>query len=132
MAMNNIRIAWAIAATLLVSACASAVPPPKAAPAAPPPVKYAPNAYIGATGTGPAELMGLNASALANLFGQPKLDVREGAGRKLQFLNDRCVLDTYLYAKREGGEAVVAHAEARDRNGGDMPASNCTAMLRQR
>ena len=117
---------------LFVGACASAVPPPKTTPSAPPPVKYAPNAYIGATGTGPAELMGLNASALTNLFGQPKLDVREGAGRKLQFLNERCVLDTYLYAQRAGGEAVVAHAEARDRNGTDMSASNSTAMLRQR
>ena len=118
-------------AALLVSACAATVPPPTK-PTTPPPVKYAPNAYIGATGTGPAELMGLNASALTNLFGSPKLDIREATGRKLQFLNDRCVLDTYLYAQRAGGEAVVAHAEARDRNGTDMPASNCTAMLRQR
>ena len=126
------RIAAITLVPLFVSACASAVPAPSKTSAPPPPVKYAPNAYIGATGTGPAELMGLNASALANLFGQPKLDVREGAGRKLQFLNERCVLDTYLYAKREGGDAVVSHAEARDRNGTDMPASNCTAMLRQR
>ena len=118
-------------AALLISACAATVPPP-AKPTTPPPVKYAPNAYTGATGTGPAELMGLNASALTNLFGKPKLDIREATGRKLQFLNERCVLDTYLYAQRVGGEAVVAHAEARDRNGTDMPASNCTAMLRQR
>lgn len=130
--MNSIRIMAIGATMLLVSACASAVPPPKNSATTPPPVKYAPNAYLGASGTGPAELMGLNASALTNLFGQPKLDVREGAGRKLQFLNDRCVLDTYLYAKKAGGDAVVAHAEARDRKGTDMSANNCTAMLRQR
>ena len=131
--MNIARLAALGLTSLALSACASTIPAPSKTPATvPPPVNYAPNAYLGATGTGPAELMGLKASALVNLFGQPKLDVKEGAGRKLQFLNERCVLDTYLYAQKSGGDAVVAHAEARDRNGIDMPAVNCTALLRQR
>ena len=50
--------------------------------------------------------MGRDAGVLTSLFGQPNADVREGAGRKLQYAGPICVLDAYLYPKgssRAGG-----------------------------
>ncbi len=126
--MTPSRLIAPLVAMAALSACGAAVPPPKTAPAA---VRPAPNPYLGAGPGAPVELAGKDARALGNLFGKPRLDVREGAGRKLQFVNDRCVLDAYLYAPRAGSEAVVTYAEARDRAGIDMPASSCSALLRR-
>ena len=126
--MTSLRIILPVIIAAALSACGAATPPPKTAPAA---VRPAPNPYLGGGSGAPVELAGKDARALTALFGQPRLDVHEGAGRKLQFLNDRCVLDTYLYAQRAGGEAVVTYAEARDRAGIDMAASACTALLRR-
>ena len=128
--MTVIRISLALIAYSGLAACGAATPPPKAA--APAPVRPAPNAYIGASSQAPVELVGKDARALQSLFGQPRLDVREGTGRKLQYLNESCVLDTYLYPQRAGSEATVTYAEARDRQGRDMAASACIAHLRQR
>ena len=126
--MTGFRMAIAMGAALTLAACGPAVPPPKSAP--PAPVRYAPNPYLGASNQAPADIVGRDARALQQLFGAPRLDVREGAGRKLQFANDRCVLDTFLYAPRNGAEAVVTYAEARTRAGVDMPASACVSQLR--
>ena len=52
-------------------------------------------------------------AALARRFGQPRLDVREGDARKLQFSGTACVLDVFLYPLRQGAEPVATHVEAR-------------------
>ena len=74
-------------------------------------------------------VMGRNARALTTLFGQPGLDVREGPGRKLQFLGPVCVLDAYLYPPTQGGEAVVTHIDARLPDGRDIDRASCVAAL---
>lgn len=74
-------------------------------------------------------VMGRNARALTALFGQPGLDVREGPGRKLQFLGPACILDAYLYAPTQSGEAVVTHIDARLPDGRDMDRASCVAAL---
>lgn len=127
--MTPVRLTFPLIAMAALSACGAAVPPPKTTP---PPVRPAPNPYLGASPGAPVDIAGKDARALTSLFGQPRLDVREGTGRKLQFVNDRCVLDAYLYAPRTGSEAVVTYAEARDRAGVDMAATACSALLRQR
>lgn len=127
--MTLLRSSMPLAALLALSACAASTPPPAKTP--PVSSRPAPNPYLNVASTAPMDLAGKDARALTGLFGQPRLDVREGAGRKLQFLNDRCVLDTYLYTPRAGQEAVVSHAEARDRTGIDMAASACAAMLKR-
>ncbi len=77
-------------------------------------------------------VMGRGARALVALFGNPDLDVREGAARKLQFLGPACVLDAYLYPPGSGGDPVVTHVDARLPDGRDMDRSSCVAALSRR
>lgn len=79
----------------------------------------------------PDAVLGRSAQALLTLFGQPALDVREGDARKLQFLNDSCVLDVYLYP-RGGGDALVTHVDARLPDGRDADRAACIVSLQQR
>jgi hypothetical protein len=77
-------------------------------------------------------IIGRNAAALTRMFGAPRLDVREGAGHKLQFTNSACVLDAYLYAPRDGAEAVVTHVDTRNPSGDDVDRASCIAALQRR
>ena len=86
--------------TLLLAACASDTRAPVDVP---PPVS---------TGSGEHQhgrLIGLAIPDLGELFGTPSLQVREGAGLKLQYRGGGCVLDAYLYAP-ENGQGVDYHA----------------------
>ncbi|WOK38077.1 hypothetical protein [Sphingomonas sp. C3-2] len=78
------------------------------------------------------DVLGQDARALTRLFGQPVQDMREFSGRRLQFTNGRCVLDAYLYARREGQEAVVTHVDARLPDGRDTDRAGCAATLKRR
>lgn len=83
-------------------------------------------------------VMGKDARALVQLFGQPVQDVREAAARKLQFATSDCVLDVYLYAPSNGpsdrpsGEkdAVVTYVAARVADGRDAERNGCITALR--
>ena len=77
-------------------------------------------------------VMGHNARSLESLFGKPDLDVREGTARKLQFISPVCVLDTYLYPPRGGGDAIVTYMDARLPDGRDMDRASCVAALSRR
>lgn len=77
-------------------------------------------------------VLGRGARALTTLFGNPDLDVREGAARKLQFIGPACVLDVYLYPSREGADPVATHVDARLPDGRDMDRSSCVAALTRR
>lgn len=104
---------------------ARAPTPPSATSSVPPPRPYA--------ATGLEAVLGASAQALVAQFGEPDLDVREGAARKLQFLGPACVLDTYLYPPRRGrGEPVVTHIDARLPDGREMDRSSCVAALSRR
>ncbi len=76
------------------------------------------------------EVMGQGARGLARMFGEPRLDVREGDARKLQFSSRDCVLDTYLYPKGRG-EAVVTYVDARTPDGRNADRASCAAALRR-
>jgi hypothetical protein len=127
--MRSFRIfAPACAAILLLAGCASSGSAPRVSRpsddgqsslAARPPQQ----------GTDP--VIGRNAASLIALFGQPVLDVQEGTARKLQFSGQACVLDTYLYPRRERGEAVVTHVDARSADGRDADRTACVAALRR-
>ena len=106
---------------LLVVGCATAPQQPVAQPAVaarPPRV---------ATG-----LLGLTAADLLSHFGNPALQVREGAGLKLQFRSSRCVLDAYLYIQPGGGIERVAHVDARLPSGADTDQAACVSALESR
>ncbi len=107
-----------LALILILAACARA---PQTAPPAP--------------GPGPAPrpstlLLGLSASELGERFGQPRLQLREGPGIKLQWADSGCVLDVFLYPPESGrGLARVTHAEARAPSGAGMAVETCIGRL---
>ena len=86
---------------------------------------------VAATGNA-GDLVGRDRAALIALFGQPRLDMQEGAGTKLQFSSERCVLDAYLYPARAGQAAVVTHVDARTPEGEDVDRAGCIQALRRR
>lgn len=75
-------------------------------------------------------VQGQDERALRARFGQPQLDVTEGAARKLQFAGPICVLDAYLYPPRGGrGEPVVTFVDTRQRDGSPIDPASCVAAL---
>ncbi|WP_313806393.1 hypothetical protein [Sphingobium sp.] len=118
-----IRPALVALLSLTLAACGGVVPPP-AAHVAPPPAGPPASAF---TRSGP--LIGSDARHLIQLFGQPRLDIRESTMRKLQFANGRCVLDAYLYVPPQGREPLVTHVDARTPAGTDVDPASCAAAL---
>ena len=75
-------------------------------------------------------LIGLTAAELAQRFGVPSLQVREGAGTKLQWSRNGCVIDVYLYPPDNGrGADRVTFADARRPSGADISVEACLAFL---
>lgn len=72
----------------------------------------------------------MTSSDLIARFGQPGFQVREGVGTKLQWSQNGCVLDAYLYAPPNGqGVARVAHVDTRRPSGVDIDIDSCLALL---
>lgn len=92
---------------------------------APPAVGFTP-----ASRPEPVGVMGADARGLRRLFGEPRLDIRDPAARKLQFANGQCILDAYLYPPAVGREPVVTHVDARTGTGTDMDWQACVRALR--
>ena len=121
----NRRI-WAIGLlTLTLSACVSAGG--ASAPTQPPVAQQNPMSDI----RGLEAVMGKDVRSLTRLFGEPRLDIREGDARKLQFTSDACVLDMYLYPKGSS-EPVVTYVDARTPDGRTADRASCVAALRSR
>ncbi|WP_254605227.1 hypothetical protein [Sphingomonas bacterium] len=76
-------------------------------------------------------VMGQDAGTLTRLFGQPDADLREGPGRKLQFVGRFCVLDAYLYPKGSA-EPRVTWLDAREPDGSSIDRASCVAALTRR
>ena len=119
------RLTLAALFLMPLAACGGRVVPP--GPARPLPAGPPASAF---TKAGP--LMGMDARHLTQMFGTPRLDIRESTMRKLQFANGRCVLDTYLYAPARGREPVVTHVDARTPAGADVDPAGCAAALQRR
>lgn len=107
----------------LLSACA-AVPS-----AAPPTTVTRPAPPMASAYGKPTMLTGMDARRLIQMFGAPRLDIRDPHVRKLQFANGRCILDAYLYAPAKGKEPVVSYADSRQVNGTDMDPAACASLL---
>lgn len=73
------------------------------------------------------DLLGATAGELIQAFGQPALQVREGAGLKLQWRGRACVMDAYLYL--QGTAERVSHVDTRLANGNDTDRDQCVASL---
>ena len=107
-----------LASTLFLAACATRPEQPDELPA---PATPAPQSR--------SDLLGLSAGELVQRYGNPALQIREGAGLKLQFRRRGCVLDAYLYAGASGGVERVTHVDARYPTGADMNQQACIAAL---
>ena len=123
--MISARQTLAVLALMSLSACGGRVVPP--GPARPMPAGPPASAF-----TKPGPLMGMDARRLTQMFGTPRLDIRESTMRKLQFASGRCVLDAYLYAPARGREPVVTHVDARSPAGVDVDPASCAAALERR
>ncbi|MEZ5689800.1 MAG: hypothetical protein R3E21_13610 [Caenibius sp.] len=137
------RLALALSLVPLLSACgesgssgavpvksASAHPVPATKPPPPPPAKFRTatrQAMPGLEG-----VIGNTATALTRQFGTPRLDVREGDVRKLQFSGTACVLDIFLYPPRPQAEPEATYVDARRASDGrDVDRAACVAALRR-
>jgi hypothetical protein len=104
----------------------SAVPPSKPAPP-PKAVFRAPEIQ---RLPGLESVIDKDAAALTREFGKPRLEVREGDMRKLQFAGEPCVLDVYLYPLRPGSEPIATYVDARRASDGlDVDRAACIAAL---
>jgi hypothetical protein len=121
-----------VAASLIVAGCAS-TPAPAPRPAAPP------ERTAAAFPTRPAidkrgleAVMGKDVGTLKRLFGEPRLDVVEVHGRKLQFIGKACVLDAFLYPDGKEGAEIVTHVDARRSDGAAVDRAACVDALQRR
>jgi hypothetical protein len=107
--------------TLVLAGCAARPSAPEPTPA---PVTAAPRPQVRSS------ILGLTAAELVGHFGNPALQVREGAGLKLQFRSPRCVLDAYLYPPGSGsGVQRVTYVDARLTSGAATDQAACIAAL---
>jgi len=76
--------------------------------------------------------MGKDIGTLKRLFGEPRLDVVEVYGRKLQFAGKACVLDAFLYPDGKGGSEIVTYVDARRSDGAAVDRASCVDALQRR
>lgn len=91
---KNGQLAAIAGLALTLGACAGPAIP---RPSTPPPATQQPTVVKPVQNNA---LIGNSADAIGRMFGKPRLDVTEGAGRKLQFAGTNCILDVYFYAPR--------------------------------
>jgi hypothetical protein len=77
-------------------------------------------------------VIGKDISALKRQFGEPRLDVVEVYGRKLQFVGKPCILDAFLYPESKGGREVVTYVDARRSDGAAVDRAACIEALQRR
>lgn len=76
-------------------------------------------------------LIGRDADSAVRMFGKPRLDISEGAGRKLQFAGSACTIDIYYYTQRQGAAATATHVDARTPDGRDTNVPGCIEALQR-
>lgn len=77
-------------------------------------------------------VMGKDIGTLKRMFGEPRLDVVEVHGRKLQFTGKACILDAYLYPDGKNGTEIVTHVDARRSDGAVVDRAACVDALARR
>lgn len=76
-------------------------------------------------------VIGKDANALRRMFGEPRLDVIEPFGHKLQFAGKACILDAYLYPDGKGGAEIVTYVDARRSDGAEVDRAACVNALQR-
>ena len=111
------RFSLILITALLAAGCAR-TPEPQ-------PVQAAPSRPGGPV----SALIGLTASELIVHFGQPRIQVREGPGLKMQWTSASCVLDVYLYPDGAQGRERANHVDTRLASGDRTDQRSCVATL---
>lgn len=120
------RLAAIAGLALTLGACAGPAIP---RPSTPPPATQQPTTVVKPVQNN--ALIGNSADAIGRMFGKPRLDVTEGAGRKLQFEGANCILDVYFYAPRAGANPVATHVDARTPDGRNAEVNSCAQSLQR-
>lgn len=122
------------AIALLLAGCVSApearAPARQPAPAERTAASFPPRPVILARGL--EGVIGKDANVIKRLFGEPRLDVVEVHGRKLQFVGKPCILDVFLYPERKGGREVATYVDARRSDGTAVDRAACIEGLLNR
>lgn len=124
--IENSRLAAIAGLALALGACAGPAIP---RPSIPPPAAQQPSTVVKPVQNN--ALIGNSADAIGRMFGKPRLDVTEGAGRKLQFAGSSCTLDVYFYAPRAGANPVATHVDARTPDGRNAEVNSCAQSLQR-
>jgi hypothetical protein len=139
------RLSLSLGVLLLAGCTTTVVPTPQQQPPAPsrdqqavPPTRPVTPPATDARAPQIQRLPGLeeviehDATSLVRRFGDPRLDVREGDMRKLQFAGEPCVLDVFLYPLHTGQEPVATYVEARRASDGqEVDRAACVKALRR-
>jgi hypothetical protein len=124
--IEKLRLAAIAGLALTVGACAGpAIPRPATPSGGPPP----PTTVVRPVQNN--SLIGNSADAIGRMFGKPRLDVTEGAGRKLQFAGSNCIIDIYFYAPRAGANPVATHVDARTPDGRSADVNGCAQSFQR-
>lgn len=129
------RFAVLFCLTALLVACVSNAEPPRARSAQVPldrPAASTPAPRAALPTRGLEAVIGKDRQTMLRLFGQPRLDVIEVQGRKLQFSGRACILDAYLYPDGRNGQEIVTHVDARRSDGAEVDRVQCINALMAR
>ena len=135
--MIKIAIPLILGMLLLAGSVSAQEARPMARPAARPPAPVERTAASFparaiAVARGLESVIGKDVSALKRQFGEPRLDVVEVYGRKLQFVGKPCILDAFLYPESKGGREVVTYVDARRSDGTAVDRAACIEALQRR
>jgi len=135
--MIKIAIPLILGMLLLAGSVSAQEARPMARPAArpPAPVERAAASFPArpiAVARGLESVIGKDISTLKRQFGEPRLDVVEVYGRKLQFVGKPCILDAFLYPENKGGREVVTYVDARRSDGAAVDRAACIEALQRR
>ncbi|APG61698.1 hypothetical protein LPB140_01320 [Sphingorhabdus lutea] len=126
---HKINILILSLAGMTLSACGGTNNAPKTAPAAArAPILMGGDVAI-TDKRGLESVLGRDKNSLVRMFGEPRLDVQEPYGRKLQFVGKACILDAYLYPEGKGNSEIVTHVDARRRDGAEVDRAACVNAL---
>ena len=135
--MIKIAIPLTLGTLLLAGSVSAQEARPMARPAArhPAPVERTAASFPArpiAVARGLESVIGKDISALKRQFGEPRLDVVEVYGRKLQFVGKPCILDAFLYPESKGDREVVTYVDARRSDGAAVDRAACIEALQRR
>jgi len=133
----KIAIPLTLGTLLLAGSVSAQEARPMARPAARPPAPVERTAVSfparpSVVARGLESVIGKDVSALKRQFGEPRLDVVEVYGRKLQFVGKPCILDAFLYPESKGGREVVTYVDARRSDGAAVDRAACIEALQRR